>query len=88
MDYEQYYLYSLIAHSTAIEGSTLIEMDTQFLFDERVTAKGKPLAHHLMNEDLKKAYELAEEESEQGVMITLFFLQKLNYALFQCSYER
>ena len=43
VDYEKYYLYSLIAHSTAIEGSTLTEMETQLLFDEGVTAGGKPL---------------------------------------------
>ena len=41
VDYEKYYLYSLITHSTAIEGSTLTELDTQLLFDEGVTAKGK-----------------------------------------------
>lgn len=81
VDYEKYYLYSLITHSTAIEGSTLTEMDTQLLFDEGVTAKGKPLIHHLMNEDLKKAYELAKEESEQGAGITPAFLQKLNATL-------
>ena len=81
VDYEKYYLYSLITHSTAIEGSTLTEMDTQLLFDEGVTAKGKPLVYHLMNEDLKKAYELAKEESGQNVMITPAFLQKLNATL-------
>ena len=43
VDYDKYYLYSLITHSTAIEGSTLTELDTQLLFDEGVTAKGKPL---------------------------------------------
>ena len=31
VDYEKYYLYSLITHSTAIEGSTLTEMDAQLL---------------------------------------------------------
>ena len=41
VDYEKYYLYSLITHSTATEGSTLTEMDAQLLFDEGVTAKGK-----------------------------------------------
>ena len=43
VDYDKYYLYSLIAHSTAIEGSTLTELDTQLLFDEGVTAKGNRL---------------------------------------------
>lgn len=85
MDYEKYYLYSLITHSTAIEGSTLTEMDTQLLFDEGVTAKGKPLVYHLMNEDLKKAYELAKEESEQSAVITPTFLQKLNATLMRTT---
>ena len=85
VDYEKYYLYSLITHSTAIEGSTLTEMDTQLLFDEGVTAKGKPLVYHLMNDDLKKAYELAKEESEQGAVITPAFLQKLNATLMRTT---
>ena len=85
VDYEKYYLYSLITHSTAIEGSTLTEMDTQLLFDEGVTAKGKPLVYHLMNEDLKKAYELAKEESEQDTVITPAFLQKLNATLMRTT---
>lgn len=29
VDYEKYYLYSLITHSTAIEGSTLTEVEAQ-----------------------------------------------------------
>lgn len=85
VDYEKYYLYSLITHSTAIEGSTLTEMDTQLLFDKGVTAKGKPLVYHLMNEDLKKAYELAKEESEQDAVITPAFLQKLNATLMRTT---
>ena len=64
VDYEKYYLYSLITHSTAIEGSTLTEAEAQMLFDEGLTAKGKPLVYHLMNEDLKKAYEFAKEEAK------------------------
>jgi hypothetical protein len=70
VDYEKYYLYSLITHSTAIEGSTLTEMDAQLLFDEGVTAKGNPLVYHLMNEDLKKAYELAKKEAQRNTVIT------------------
>ena len=85
VDYEKYYLYSLITHSTAIEGSTLTELDTQLLFDEGITAKGKPLVYHLMNEDLKKAYELAKEESAQNAEITPVFLQKLNAALMRTT---
>ncbi len=32
VDYDKYYLYPLITHSTAIEGSTLTELDTQRSF--------------------------------------------------------
>lgn len=85
VDYEKYYLYSLITHSTAIEGSTLTETDTQLLFDEGVTAKGKPLVYHLMNEDLKKAYELAQEEAKQNTPLTPPFLQKLNATLMRTT---
>ena len=85
VDYEKYYLYSLITHSTAIEGSTLTEMDAQLLFDEGVTAKGKPLVYHLMNEDLKKAYELAKKEAQRNTVITPAFLQKLNATLMRTT---
>lgn len=85
VDYEKYYLYSLIAHSTAIEGSTLTELDTQLLFDEGVTAKGKPFVYHLMNEDLKQAYELAKTESDSLVPITPAFLKRLNAMLMRTT---
>ena len=85
VDYDKYYLYSLITHSTAIEGSTLTEVETQMLFDEGLTANGKPLVYHLMNEDLKKAYELAKDESKLKIPVTPFFLQKLNAALMRTT---
>ena len=78
VDYEKYYLYSLITHSTAIEGSTLTEAETQLLFDEGVTAGGKPLVYHLMNEDLKNAYDHARAEAKQNTRVTPIFLQELN----------
>lgn len=85
VDYEKYYLYSLIAHSTAIEGSTLTEVEAQLLFDEGVTAGGKPLVYHLMNEDLKKAYEMAKEEAKRKTAITSSFLQRLNATLMRTT---
>lgn len=85
VDYDKYYLYSLITHSTAIEGSTLTEVETQMLFDEGLTAKGKPLVYHLMNEDLKKAYEFAKDEAKLKVPVTPVFLQKLNAALMRTT---
>lgn len=56
LDYEKFYLYSIITHSTAIEGSTVTEIENQLLFDEGISAN-KPMAEQLMNLDLKAAYE-------------------------------
>ena len=57
IDYDKFYLYSLITHSTAIEGSTVTEIENQLLFDEGITANGRSMQEQLMNLDLKKAYE-------------------------------
>ena len=57
IDYEKFYLYSIITHSTAIEGSTVTEIENQLLFDEGISAKGKTISEQMMNLDLKKAYE-------------------------------
>lgn len=56
LDYDKFYLYSIITHSTAIEGSTVTEIENQLLFDEGISAN-KPMAEQLMNLDLKAAYE-------------------------------
>jgi len=57
IDYTKFYLYSIITHSTAIEGSTVTELENQLLFDEGITAKGRSLTEQMMNLDLKEAYE-------------------------------
>ena len=56
LDYDKFYLYSIITHSTAIEGSTVTEIENQLLFDKGISAN-KPMNEQLMNLDLKKAYE-------------------------------
>ena len=56
VNYEKFYLYSLITHSTAIEGSTITEVENQLLFDEGIAAKGRSLVEQMMNVDLKNAY--------------------------------
>lgn len=59
IDYQKFYLYSIITHSTAIEGSTVTEIENQLLFDEGIAAKGRTMVEQLMNLDLKAAYEEA-----------------------------
>jgi hypothetical protein len=77
-DYNKFYIYSIIAHSTAIEGSTLTEKDTQLLFDEGIVVKGKSIVEHLMNLDLKGAYEYAVLEAGKKTRIMPDFLKQLN----------
>lgn len=58
IDYDKLYLYSVITHSTAVEGSTITEIENRLLFDEGISP-GKPITEQLMNMDLKYAYEEA-----------------------------
>lgn len=56
VDYQKIYLYSVVTHSTAIEGSTVTEIENQLLFDESIAAKWCSLTMQIMNVDLKDAY--------------------------------
>ncbi len=79
IDYEKFYLYSIITHSTAIEGSTVTEIENQLLFDEGITAKGKPLMEQMMNLDLKRAYEESIRLAKNHTDITIDTLKALSH---------
>lgn len=51
IDYDRFYLYSLITHSTAIEGSTITELENQIMFDNGISLKGKSIIEQSMNLD-------------------------------------
>ena len=57
IDYKKFYLYSIITHSTAIEGSTVTEVEAQLLFDEGITSSKRTMMEQQMNLDLKAAYD-------------------------------
>lgn len=57
IDYNKFYLYSIITHSTAIEGSTVTEIENQILFDDGITSNKRTIVEQMMNLDLKEAYE-------------------------------
>ena len=59
VDYPKIHLYAIIAHSTAIEGSTITVQENQVLLDEGTTIPGRTLAEQMMNLDLKEAYDHA-----------------------------
>ena len=78
IDYEKFYLYSLITHSTAIEGSTITELENQIMFDHGVSLKGKTIVEQSMNLDLKVAYEKAIELAKSHAPFTLEMLVDLS----------
>lgn len=78
IDYQKFYLYSIITHSTAIEGSTVTEIENQLLFDKGITAKGRSIEEQMMNLDLKKAYERSIELSKSHDPISVGMLKELS----------
>lgn len=78
IDYDKFYLYSLITHSTAIEGSTVTEIENQLLFDEGISAKGRTMQEQLMNLDLKKAYEQAIRMAKSHTNFSMEMLKGLS----------
>mgnify|MGYP002626900661 FL=1 len=83
IDYEKFYLYSIITHSTAIEGSTVTEIENQLLFDEGISAKGKTIIEQMMNLDLKKAYEESIRLAKAHTEITIDILKGLSRLVMQ-----
>lgn len=78
VDYQKFYLYSIVTHSTAIEGSTVTEIENQLLFDEGIAAKGRSLTEQMMNVDLKDAYLYAFKLATDNPTYTPQLLQQLS----------
>ena len=83
LDYEKFYLYSIITHSTAIEGSTVTEIENQLLFDEGITSSKRTITEQMMNLDLKNAYEKSFEYAKNHEKLTVEMLCKLSSILMQ-----
>jgi len=77
IDYDKFYLYSIITHSTAIEGSTVTEVEAQLLFDEGITSSKRTILEQMMNLDLKNAYEYGREWIGHHQPITVDWLVML-----------
>ncbi len=77
LDYNKFYIYSLVTHSTAIEGSTVTEIENQLLFDEGIAAKGRSINEQMMNLDLKNAYMYGFEWAMNPKQYTPEFLCEL-----------
>lgn len=78
LDYDKFYLYSIITHSTAIEGSTITELENQIMFDNGIAIKGKTIVEQNMNLDLKAAYERMLALARSHADITIDRLKELS----------
>ena len=74
IDYDKFYLYSIITHSTAIEGSTVTEVEAQLLFEEGITSSRRTIMEQMMNLDLKEAYEYGMEWIKSHAPVTTEWL--------------
>ncbi len=78
IDYRKFNLYSIVTHSTAIEGSTVTEIENRLLFEEGITATGRTLEEQMMNLDLKKAYERSIKLAKAHKAISVNMLKELS----------
>lgn len=74
IDYDKFYMYSIITHSTAIEGSTVTEVEAQLLFDEGITSSKRTMMEQMMNLDLKNGYDYGREWIKAHQAITTDWL--------------
>lgn len=77
-DYSKFSLYSLITQSTAIEGSTVTEVENQLFFDEGILPKKRNLSEVLMNLDLHNAYQLSIRFAKQHRDYSLGLLREIS----------
>lgn len=78
IDYDKFYLYSIITHSTAIEGSTITELENQVLFDQGISIGGKSVVEQMMNIDLKAAYEKSISLANAHTDLSISLLKELS----------
>ena len=78
IDFEKFYLYTIITHSTAIEGSTVTEVEAQLLFDEGITSSKRTMIEQQMNLDLKYAYDYGRQWIQKHQPITTEWLISLS----------
>ena len=81
IDIARHHLYLISHHSTAIEGSTLTALETEIFLDKGLTAKGKPLEHHLMVKDHYAALGFITKSATEKKKIDTKFIQSINAAV-------
>ncbi len=77
IDWEKFSHYAIVHHSTSIEGASLSIHETTVLLDEGLTAKGKPLMHHLMQTDHYKALLFTLDAANKKKLLTPHIIKQL-----------
>lgn len=78
IDYEKFYRYSVITHSTSIEGSTMTQLENQQLFDHGIVASNRSIDEQNMNLDCKEAYDVALQWATSHKDYSVDFLCRLS----------
>lgn len=78
LDHEKFNEYSIIHHSSSIEGATLTEVETRLLLEEDITPKGKLLMHSLMVKDHYSALRFVLDAAAAKKAVTVEFIQQIN----------
>ncbi len=78
LHHDKFLHYALTFHSTAIEGSTLTEIEIRLLLDEGITPGGKPLEHSQMVKDHYDALSFTLEQARSKTPVSAALLQHIN----------
>lgn len=78
LHHDKFLHYALTFHSTAIEGSTLTEMETRLLLDEGITPGGKPLEHSQMVKDHYAALQFTLDQAQKQTLVSATLVQQIN----------
>lgn len=81
LDFNRFNGYSIVHHSTAIEGATLTEVETRVLLEDGRTPAGKPLAHSLMVKDHYQALQLTLKRASEKSPVTVGLIHEINAAV-------
>ena len=78
LGYDRLHEYSIITHSTAIEGSTVTLEENELMFDHGIVPAGRTIREQMMNLDLKSAYDVMREIARARTPITPALLRGLS----------
>lgn len=81
LDFNRFNGYSIVHHSTAIEGATLTEVETRVLLEDGRTPAGKPLIHSLMVKDHYQALQITLNKAREKTPVTVELIKEINAAV-------